>query len=140
MNRDLSISAANPKYAHTITNMRIINNEETGDLSLTNEKGTIMEEQEDGIILGVVEAVDTVVFFIKNVYTGKDSIKIYDGNGINTLYEGNLNFDIDHPIEGLYSYDNNLNEKIYKKMVKSEVFFDDFTSKDILDWVDELVG
>lgn len=113
MNRDLSISVANPKYAHTITNMRIINNEETGDLSLTNEKGTIMEEQEDGTILGVVEAVDTVVFFIKNVYTGKDSIKIYDGNGINTLYEGNLNFDIDHPIEGLYSYDNNLNEKIY---------------------------
>ena len=29
MNRDLSISAANPKYAYTINNMRIINNEET---------------------------------------------------------------------------------------------------------------
>jgi len=103
MNRDLSISAANPKYVHTITNMRIINNEETGDLSLTNEKGTIMEEQEDGTILGVVEAVDTVVFFIKNVYTGKDSIKIYDGNNISTLYEGNLNFDIEHPIEGIFN-------------------------------------
>ena len=28
----------------------------------------------------------------------------------------------------------NLDEKVYKKMVKSEVFFDDFTNKDILDW------
>ena len=76
---------------NAVGNMRIINNEETGDLSLINEKGTIMEGQEAGTILGVVEAVDTVVFFIKNVYTGKDSIKIYDGNDISTLYEGNLN-------------------------------------------------
>lgn len=113
MNRDLSISAANPKYAHTITNMRIINNEETGDLSLTNEKGTIMKEQEDGAILGVVEAIDTVVFFIKNMQTGKDSIKIYDGNDISTLYEGNLNFDIEHPIEGIFNFETDNTQKVY---------------------------
>ena len=113
MSRDLSISAANPKYAYTINNMRIINNDETGDLSLINEKGTMMEEQEDGTILGVVEAVDTVVFFIKNVYTGKDSIKIYDGNGVSTLYEGNLNFDIEHPIEGIFNFETDNTQKVY---------------------------
>lgn len=113
MNRDLSISAANPKYAYTINNMRIINNQETGDLSLINEKGTIMEKQEDGTVLGVVEAIDTVIFFIKNVYTGKDSIKIYDGNDISTLYEGNLNFDIEHPIEGIFNLETDNTQKVY---------------------------
>ena len=71
-----------------------------------------MEEQEDGAVLGVVD-IDTVVFFIKNMYTGKDSIKVYDGNDISTLYEGNLNFDIEHPIEGIFNFETETVQKVY---------------------------
>ena len=114
MNRDLSISAANPKYAHTITNMRIINNEETGDLSLTNERGTEFITSDSGIILGSVSTIDKQVLFCTNPTQGyPDSIYLFNGTELTKLYWGNLGFSIDHPIEGLYSYDNNLNEKIY---------------------------
>lgn len=114
MNRDLSISAANPKYAHTITNMRIINNEETGDLSLTNEKGTELITSDLGIIIGSISTIDKQVLFCTNpAQEFPDYILLFDGTKLTKLYWGNLGFSIDHPIEGLYSYDNNLNEKIY---------------------------
>lgn len=97
MNKDLSISKGNNEYSFHNYNIRIDVDEDNSLLSITNEKGTKEVCNIKGIVLGYSELDDLIVLFAKDVDI--DYIYLFDGKDLTILYEGNLNFSLNNPIE-----------------------------------------
>lgn len=116
MQQDLAVSKFPADAAYEIRNMRIVTNDSNTSLCLTNERGNSLVNLElnDSVILGYVYVEDYIITFSKGT---KDYIyKIYVDNDTlktKTLYEGDLNFNLDHPIEGIASIESDKVKKIY---------------------------
>lgn len=116
MQQDLAVSKFPADAAYEIRNMRIVTNDSNTSLCLTNERGNSLVNLElnDSVILGYVYVEDYIITFSKGT---KDYIyKIYvDNDTLKTkaLYEGDLNFSLDHPIEGIASIESDKVKKIY---------------------------
>lgn len=129
MLRDLSMPNANGEFAYDIINMRLMPAEEGSGFSLTNEKGTsVTGITLNGQVIGQCPTNDSLVVFTTsatyNEYDertgGFDYIyEIYqtpEGRwtaGSSPLYEGDLNFHADNPIEALFNYETEDIQKVY---------------------------
>ncbi len=128
MNQDLSVSAFNPEFAFENKNLRLATNDGNTTLSWVNEKGTGMvgvRPSIDGPIsydytlpgtpIGIAVFNDKFVVFTHD--TGTDYIIRFTGDSSSLiatiLYSGNLNFDTEHPLETLVSYENDMVQKVY---------------------------
>ena len=121
MNRDLSESSFNPKFAYENKNIRIVPTDDNTLYSIVNEKGN----SDTGIIIkgtpvGQAIVDDVWVIFTHNdnplEYDGKDCIyKVICNDNISSmlLYRGDLNLSLDHPIETLVSVENEKIKKVY---------------------------
>jgi len=130
MNRDLSVSAFNPEFAFENINLRLSTNENNTLLSWVNEKGTEkinlkcnMNTVENPIYVDlpiVGTPIGTAVINHKLViFTTEDKDRLYVVRKecnifTNTcIFEGNLKFNIEYPLETLVSYESDNVEKVY---------------------------
>ena len=124
MQRDLSESAFNPKFAYENKNIRITSLDGNTLLSITNEKGTRNLHIDnidsiEGITIGqAVIDKEWVLFTTSDNENTPDRIYklTFDSDNIlqgELLYAGNLNFSAEHPIETLISYENENIKKVY---------------------------
>lgn len=115
MRQDTSNSKASKEFAFHNHNIRITAREDHTLLSITNEKmpGYINDTQ--GNYIGHCVLGDYLVLFIHHPNNG-DRIDIAHKDELDTfttIYEGNLNFSIDNPIEALGVYENEDIQKVY---------------------------
>lgn len=116
MQQDLAVSQFPNDTAYEIRNMRIVTTGDNTSLCLTNEKGNSLVNLnlDNSTILGYVYVEDYIIAFSKG---NKDYIyKIYiDNNNLKSkkLYEGDLNFSLEHPIEGIVNIESDKVKKIY---------------------------
>lgn len=140
MQRDLSMAVFNNEYAYEMKNMRLAVDTDNTLGSITNERGNIIEDiwdadnPVDGAYTAKMSFVGTpigqavidncyIMFFHYSGTDGnKDTIyKIYlDDNNYDDsivlctrLYEGDLNFSTNYPIETLVFYESNHIRKVY---------------------------
>lgn len=124
MQRDLSESSFNPKFAYENKNIRITALDGNTLLSITNEKGTKNLHINDvdsieGVTIGqAVIDKELVLFTTSNNELTPDRIYKLYFDADNTLhgellYAGNLKFSTDNPIETLISYENENIKKVY---------------------------
>jgi hypothetical protein len=120
MQRDLSESAFNPKFAYENNNIRITPTDDNTLFSITNEKGNISLPIEG--IGDYIEGTPIGQAIIDNewiVFTTGDKDTIYKlwfkGDTLKStiLYSGNLEFSVEYPIETLTFYENNNIKKVY---------------------------
>lgn len=120
MQRDLSESAFNPKFAYENKNIRITPTDDNTFFSITNEKGNISLPIEgigdyiEGTPIGQAIIANEWIIFT----TGeKDTIyKLwFEGDTLKgtILYSGDLNFSVEHPIETTIFYENDDIKKVY---------------------------
>ena len=116
MQQDLAVSQFPNDAAYEIRNMRIVTTGDNTSLCLTNEKGNSLVNLnlDNSTILGYIYVEDYIVAFSKG---NKDYIyKIYiDNSNLKSkkLYEGDLNFSLEHPIEGIVNIESDKVKKIY---------------------------
>lgn len=130
MNQDLSVSAFNPEFAFENKNLRLATNDGNTTLSWVNEKGTkevtpSIPYKGDAQTYIKGTPIGTAVFndkFVVFTHFVQDDNKIDyiirftgDSSSLNAtiLYSGNLNFDTEHPLETLVSYENDMVQKVY---------------------------
>ena len=135
MQRDASMANANGEFAYEILNMRLMPAEDLSGFSLTNEKGTLATGITlQGQVIGQCPTNDSLVVFTKQIQfslegdTSTDYIyEIWEGQGEDKtetdwdeikwrskiLYQGNLNFNINYPIEALFNYETEDIQKVY---------------------------
>lgn len=126
ISQDLAYQLFNPQYAFEMRNMRINTTDHNSLLSLTNEKGTSLsrileiegEEDRQLTVLGVGTFADYCVLFCtdiaENEYETRDFIfKLNYNESIEKLFEGNLDFDTDHPIRTVCVFENEKIQKVY---------------------------
>ena len=119
MQKDTSKSKLSKEFAFDAKNIRITAREDNTLLTITNEKGTQKNNDIIGVYIGHCILQDTLVLFTKytNPETGKVSDYIININPNitipTTLYEGDLNLSLDHPIEALGVYENEDIQKVY---------------------------
>ena len=128
MNRDLSVSAFNPEFAFENMNLRLQTNEGNTLLSWVNEKGTsqIQDTQGNNITLagtpiGTAVLNRQLVVFTHNSSNAKpDYIYVLKYNdstkanmNVQVIYNGNLNFSVDYPLETLVSFEADYIQKVY---------------------------
>ena len=116
MQRDLSISKQKPEFLWDAHNIRLTAREGDTMLSITNEKGTseIGNVSFAGKFLGycvldnylVVFTADNNTDYIYRIDKNKNYEQVI-------LYQGNLHFNIEHPIETLGVYENEFIQKVY---------------------------
>lgn len=119
MHRDASPANFKPENAFEIVNMRLITDEEGTAFSLVNEKGTKyeckLEENVTWIPIGQCPTTDSIIVFATK--NNKDAIfKITETSGTwksSKLYEGDLKFQADKPIETLFNYETEDLQKVY---------------------------
>lgn len=119
MQKDTSKSKLSKEFAFDAKNIRITAREEDSLLSVTNEKGNMSVANLRGNYLGHCVLNNQIVVFIKK--DNSDCIFLYSDYNENTnlfhnaepLYEGNLNFNLNNPIESLGVYENEKIQKIY---------------------------
>lgn len=125
MTRDLAASKFNPEFAYENRNMRILATDDNTSGTLTNERGNL--KIEDGIFssgfygipIGQATIDDELVLFTTEKYGEEpDSIyKVYldaDNNLVGeVLYNGDLGFSADNPIESISVYESNQLKKVY---------------------------
>lgn len=127
MNRDMSVSAFNPEFAFENVNLRLATNEGNTMMSWVNEKGTklmtlhilrpdgIYVDEIVGIPIGTAVLNHKLVIFTVpgSIYVlEKASNEDYDLAG-KLLYQGNLGFNPNYPIETLVSYESEDIQKVY---------------------------
>lgn len=121
MQRDLSISKHKPEFLWDAHNIRLTAREGDTMLSITNEKGTseIDNVSFAGKFLGYCVLDNYLVVFTTDT-TGTQDNKDYiyridknDGYKQEILYNGNLHFNTEHPIETLGVYENEFIQKVY---------------------------
>ena len=127
MQRDMSVSKFNPNFAYENMNIRITAREESTLLTITNEKGNALVEFSSDTIKGeyIGHSVlsNTLVLFTLDGYN--TCIYKIQQEGIESgivnptkmeatlLFEGDLNMDLEHPLETLAIYENKNVQKIY---------------------------
>ena len=119
MHRDASPANFKPENAFEIVNMRLITDEEGTAFSLVNEKGTKyecrLEENVTWIPIGQCPTTNSIIVFATN--DDNDAIfKLTEEGGTWTsikLYEGDLKFQADKPIETLFNYETEDLQKVY---------------------------
>lgn len=129
MNRDISVSVFDPQFSYENINLRLSTNDDNTFMSWVNERGprklsitsadTGASMPIKGIPLGTaVINNQLVVFTHENI---ADHIYVFTINNIDRevsiegkeLFEGNLNFDENYPIETLVSYESKEIQKVY---------------------------
>ena len=120
MNRDLSESTFNPKFAYENKNIRITPTDDNTLLSITNERGNNkisiqgLGTSIEGTPIGQANIDDNWIVFTTGEF---DYIyKIFQEEGglySNLLYKGDLKFSTDYPIETLVYYENDNIKKVY---------------------------
>ena len=115
MQRDVGESSFTPDFAFENMNIRISTNEDNGLLNITNEKGTLeVPDISVSNILGYAVIENQIVLFS---HSDKDYIyllyKTDDVYQLDALFSGDLNFDLEHPIETLIDIENENIQKIY---------------------------
>ena len=116
MSRDLSQSAFNSEVSFENQNIRITANENDTLFSVTNEKGPLYTNLfMTGKCIGYCNIGDYVVFFTTNTQVSykSDYIYLYSFGKLDVLYNGNLNFSEDYPIESLGFYESEDVQKVY---------------------------
>lgn len=120
MNRDMSKSKLSSEYMYDAMNIRITARENSTMLSVTNEKGnkevTITPTSIQGTYLGNAILNDYVILFTTANGTDRIYKLRYDPENYfesSLLYQGSLNFSIEHPIETLPIYENEDIQKVY---------------------------
>ena len=122
MTRDLGISQLSEKqanYAFENHNIRITAIDDNTLYTVTNEKGTSHEATLEGTFLGSCVLNEYIVIFaslqqhnINYIYRINYNY-INDTFNVNILYQGNLNFDLEHPIEAIGYYESEEVQKVY---------------------------
>lgn len=116
MRRDLDESVASNEFAYENMNFRILATDDNTTLALTNEKGNskIPNIELEGTAIGTAVINNHLVVFTTG---NKDRIYCLDfvDESVTSklLYSGNLEFDIEHPLETLAVYENENIQKIY---------------------------
>ena len=133
MNQDLSVSAFNPEFSFENHNLRLSTNEGNTLMSWVNEKGPALLEFEEGnkensiaeikgIVLGTAVISNKLVLFTHeetdtNIPDHIYLIEFSDTSRTKVkgeeLFNGNLEFSLDNPLETLVSYENDLVQKVY---------------------------
>jgi hypothetical protein len=128
MQQDVAVSKHPANMLSDARNIRLTKREGSTLLTLTNEKGTQWTQTElSGEYLGHCLLGSSLVLFSKKETKDEESIdyiqvvELDDGekltptqeNQIKTLFTGNLNFQLDHPIEAIASYENESVRKVY---------------------------
>lgn len=119
MQQDMAVSKCPAQYLIDAHNIRITRRDNGTLLTITNEKGTQdTEERFRGVCLGHAVLNNQLVLFTKEegIESPDRIYKTEFNNGEYTttlLYQGNLNFDLNYPIETLPYYENDLIQKIY---------------------------
>ena len=123
MQKDLSISKHPENYLFDAQNIRINLNEQSNMLSITNERGPLLAL--NTIVQGTqylghcLIGKYLVVFskgewdYITRIDLEKLSKNPLDKNATIELFNGTLNFQADHPIEAIASYENEKIQKVY---------------------------
>jgi hypothetical protein len=120
MQRDMTISKQKPEFLWDAHNIRLTARHGDTLLSMTNERGTKKFDNIEikGVVLGYCVLGNYLTVFTKDIHAEPDNhgvIKpdyIYrlekTGNNFNSmvLYNGNLEFKLDYPIECLGVYEN----------------------------------
>lgn len=113
MNQDSSISKSTNEFAFENYGIRITGEQDNTLLSVTNEKGPSLTCSLTGTYLGYSILGKYLIIFTS---TGKNTDYIYKyttEGGLEELYSGNLNFQLDHPIETLSWYESEDIQKVY---------------------------
>ena len=136
MNRDLSVSAFNPEFSFENMNLRLSTNEGNTLMSWVNEKGTASIKlvsgnwidndsstststtQLSGTPIGTAIINHKLVIFTTDTSADYIYALRYSDNAktsmlCKVLYEGNLDFSIDYPLETLVSYESEDVQKVY---------------------------
>lgn len=125
MTRDTAVQRFNPNMAFDARNIRLTaKGENSVLLSVTNEKGTkeiTLEDQINGTVIGTASFADAIVVF-STIPDSQESAKdfIYcikdlltETPEISVLFEGDLSFDVQHPLETLAIVENAFIRKVY---------------------------
>ena len=116
MQKDTSKSKLSKEFAFDAKNIRITAREDNTLLTITNEKGNSKLIDLSGYYLGHCVLNNQLVLFTitPNAGSNKDHIFLYDSEfNQTTLYNGNLNFSLDNPLETLGVYENEDIQKVY---------------------------
>ena len=138
MNRDMSVSAFNAEFAFENVNLRLSTNENNTTMSWVNERGPLLitlsidvepwETTEEktyattiaGTPIGTAVINHKLVLFTTSSETKPDFIYVLWYNDSQKtqmqgkiLYNGNLNFSVEHPLETLVSYEAEHIQKVY---------------------------
>ena len=110
MTRDLVVSKFNPEFAYECKNIRITARENSTLLAVTNEKGNkeipIISNELPLQVLGTLIGYNVLNNYV-TLFTTGDKDRIYRLENKKTffegklLYEGNLNFNTNNPIESI---------------------------------------
>lgn len=118
--RDLAVNVFKSDSAYEIVNMRLVSTGDNTTLCLVNEKSNSKELDIKGTIVGVQELKDKIILFVTREDLGLQLDSIHqitiDSSGklVDTkLYEGQLGFSIEYPIESIGLYENDKIEKVY---------------------------
>lgn len=127
MQQDIAVSQFPSDTAYSIKNMRLVSEGANTTLCLTNEKGNRLVIPEnntiEGIVLGQCYVENYVVIFTHSD-TNDYIYKIEKDAAFLTctlLYKGNLNLDLEHPIECVTSIETNNIHKVYWVDGKNEL-------------------
>ena len=122
MTRDLVVSKFNPEFAYECKNIRITARENSTLLAVTNEKGNkeipIISNELPLQVLGTLIGYNVLNNYV-TLFTTGDKDRIYKLENKKTffegklLYEGNLNFNTNNPIESISVYENDNIQKVY---------------------------
>ena len=128
MQKDISVSKANAEFAFDAMNIRLTAREGNTLLSVTNEKGnkevpinTLGEAVTiEGVVIGKEIINKYLILFTTSIEESPEyRDRIYrlekDLNGFTCtiLFKGDLNFDIEHPIESIGIFENEDIQKVY---------------------------
>lgn len=159
MQKDISVSKANAEFAFDALNIRLTAREGNTLLSVTNEKGnkevpinTLGEAVTiEGIVIGKEIINKYLILFTTSIEESPEyRDRIYrlekDLNGFTCtiLFKGDLNFDIEHPIESIGIFENEDIQKVYWVDGKNPVRFINITKtyndndNDIFNFVQDL--
>lgn len=153
MNRDLSVSKIDKSSAYENYNIRILARDHDTAVSVTNERGNIpmylVDQREEiaGTLIGWNVLNEHLILFTHEGTTDRiyridqdadDYINVTTGNK-NCLFEGNLDFDEDHPIESIVYLESDKVKKIYWVDGKNVLRFMNFMAeKSVREaWTDE---
>lgn len=126
MQQDLSISKFNPEFSYENRNIRITAREDSSLLSITNERGNKIIEFTDaedikftsfkGTCIGYASLNSYIILFTHSEEDKEAPDRIYRIENLDKttlMFEGNLNFSLDHLIETLPVYESEGVQKVY---------------------------